>query len=684
MRHNAPVTRFRPLAPALLLALFAAWGGTLAGGATFGGSVAAMGALLGVLAWIGTPWRDPLGLGVGGRWIPHFLWIATAMSAAVSMVPRAGLVGVLLLPAFLGLPGAVARCWRGEAERRVGLRVLAGVVAAVSLWALLDRFLLGAPRAAMPLGHHNLLAACLVPLLPLALLPVRERGAGRFLGIAAGGLGVGAVVASGSLTGAAGLGVAALVIVVLGEVRVRTRKWLWIIPVAAVLALLLTLQAPRLLRIVRGEDSSARARAVYFEAGKEGFLARPFLGQGPGSVPWTASLFLDPAPGVNNWGEAVGELHSLPVQIAYELGACGLLLTLALAGLFAVRRLGEIRILAGVGDPGLVRAALGGLAGGAVALLGTAALPVLALPLSLAIAAGAALAGRGWETLEAGSRAVARGYVAVAALALAPLLAAHFLYERAFAAELAGHRAMARERLAEAVRLDPAFPLYRIRLALLEESGEPARRVAAEMARRAAEDGQGVELLWTVAGILGQVADRPWAPAALQTACSLDPLSPLPPWFGMLADPGSPAAPRRGAHAVLADPRLAAAVLWEKHPALLPRVLGEVERWPGIDPVWRRTLLATVPSPLGATGGREWLALGIDVDPRESVSLFTFRRRPWPAEWPVVAIGSAALDHLRSAPATSLPGTPETAFDPSVCIVGSPGASPPARVLQSP
>jgi hypothetical protein len=645
-----------------------------------------MGALLGVLAWVGTPWRDPLGLGAGGRWLPHLLWIATAASAAVSTVPRAGIVGVLLLPAFLGLPGAVARCWRGERGRRVGLRALAGVVAAVSLWALIDRFLLGAPRAAMPLGHHNLLAACLVPLLPLALLPVRERGVGRFLGIAAGGLGVVAVVASGSLTGAAGVGVAALVVA--GEaVRVRRRGWLWIIPITAILALLLTLQAPRLLRLLRGEDTSARARAVYFEAGREGFLARPLLGQGPGSVPWTASLFLDPAPGVNNWGEAVGELHSLPVQIAYELGSCGLLLALGLAGLFAARRLGEMRTvsdLGGVGDVGLVRAALGGLAGGAVALLGTAALPVLALPLSLAIVAGAALAGRGWETLEAGSLAVARGYVAVAALALAPLLAAHALYERALAAEVAGRRVVARERLAEAVRLDPAFPLYRMRLALLQETGEPARRAAAEMARRAAEDGHGILVLWTVAGILGQVADRPWAPAALQAACSLDPLSPLPPWFGMLADPAAAAAPRRGAHAVLADPRLAAAVLWAEHPTLLPRVLGEVERWPGIDPVWRRTLLETVPSPLGAAGGREWLALSIDVDPRESVSLFTFHRRPWPAQWPVVALGSLALDHLRSAPATSLPDTPEAAFDPSVCTGGAPRASRPARVLQSP
>ncbi|HBL30110.1 MAG TPA: hypothetical protein DD490_25010, partial [Acidobacteria bacterium] len=50
-------------APALLLALSAAWCGTLAGGATAAGSVTLALALLGLVAWRGTPWRDPLRLG---------------------------------------------------------------------------------------------------------------------------------------------------------------------------------------------------------------------------------------------------------------------------------------------------------------------------------------------------------------------------------------------------------------------------------------------------------------------------------------------------------------------------------------------------------------------------------------------------------------------------------------------
>jgi len=71
--------------------------------------------------------------------------------------------------------------------------------------------------------------------------------------------------------------------------------------------------------------------------------------------------------------------------MAYELGAPGLLLALATAGWFAVRRLKERR---GTADPGLLLAALCGLAGAAVALLGTASLAVTALPLALAVAAG--------------------------------------------------------------------------------------------------------------------------------------------------------------------------------------------------------------------------------------------------------------------------------------------------------
>ena len=101
------------LVPSLLLALFGAWCGTFAWGATWQGSAAAALSLLGVLAWAGSPWRDPLRLGATGRFLPAALWIAVAASAWASPAPRAGWQAVVLLPAFLAFPGTVNRCWRG-------------------------------------------------------------------------------------------------------------------------------------------------------------------------------------------------------------------------------------------------------------------------------------------------------------------------------------------------------------------------------------------------------------------------------------------------------------------------------------------------------------------------------------------------------------------------------------------
>ncbi len=643
--------------PALLLVFTAAWCGTQDGGATFAGSATAAASLLAVLVWKGCSWRDPLRLGRAGRWLLPALWVAAALSAWASPVPRAGLGGLILLPAFFGLPDAIARCWPGEAQRRQGIRAVSGLVGAIALWALLGVILGDTPRAALPLGHHNLLAAWLVITLPLAVLPARERGPWRLLGIGSGLLGIAAVLASRSL-----LGGAALAVEVVGAAFIlRRRSWgrALLGVVALSLVLVLVLQGPRLLRIAAGEDSSSQARAVYAEAGWRGFLARPLVGWGPGSAGWTAALFLAPRPGVNPWGEAVGELHSLPLQLAYELGLAGLLPALGAVGLFLRRRFRERREAA---DPALLAAGLLGLAGAAIAALGTAALHVLALPVAAAVAAGACLAARSGDA--AGESAVpVRVYALAAVLALAPLLAAQRSYDRAVAADLSGDRDQARQALAQAVRLDPAFPLYRMRLALLRGTE------AAELARRAAEDGHAVAAAWTVAGILGEAEGRPWAPAALQTACSLDPLAPFPPFYRMLADPAAPEAARHGAHALLAEPRLAAAVFWKRHPDLFTRALEEVRTWPGVDPGWKEALLASAPAPgmPGDEGERARLALEIDAERSTSLSLFLFHRRPWPAQWPLVAVARGALERLDLPAATALATTAPSAFTAFVC-----------------
>ncbi|HYO12368.1 MAG TPA: O-antigen ligase family protein [Thermoanaerobaculia bacterium] len=641
------------LVPPLLLALFGAWCGTFAGGATAWGSASGLAALLAALLWIASPWRDPLRLGASGSLLPLALWIAAAASTGGSPVPRAGVLGVLLFPVFLWLPGAVERCWKSRDDRRQGLRAVALVTAGISAWALIDWLGPGAPRPAMPLGQHTLLAAWLVLVLPLAVLPAREAGPWRLAGLAAAGLGAVTVLLTRSLAGTAALAAEA----VFGMVwlaRTRGGRWKGIAGGLVLLALAgAAVQAPRLARIATGEDPSAQARSVYFEAGWEGLLARPVLGWGPGSAAWTVHAFLDPVPGVSPPGEAVGELHSLPLQIAYELGGTGLLLAAAVVGLFFLRRRAELRTSR---DPALLACGLLGLVGGAVASLGSGAVAVTALPLAAAVVAGAALAAAeretGWEPALP-----VRIYAVTAALALLPAELARWRYDRALAAETKGRRAVAREELASALRLDPAFPLYRMRLALFEE-----RETAARLGLRAAEDGGAVPVLWTAAGLLGFSAQSPWAGEALDRACALAPFDPFPPFYRMLSASGGGAAPVYGAHALLAEPRLLTATSWT--PQLLGLSLEMVRRWPGVDPGWKEALLAAASVPVPSRG--PFVRLGLEIDTADtlrgqSLSLPVFRRRPWPARWPLVRVRQVLVP-LDLPPATTLRATAPDAF----------------------
>jgi hypothetical protein len=418
---------------------------------------------------------------------------------------------------------------------------------------------------------------------------------------------------------------------------------------------LAALQAPRLVRIVSGEDSSTRARASYLEAGWNGFLVRPLLGWGPGSAAWTVSSFRVPVPGVNPWGEAVGDLHSLPVHLGYELGATGLLLASAVFVLFVLRRLRERREIR---DPLPRLCALLGLLGAAVASLANASVAVSALPLAVAVVAGVALVGGG-ESSKLGSALPVRVYALLAALALLPLELARWHYDRA----ATGSPDRARAEVARAVELDPLFPLYRMRLALLQGS--------ASEARRAAENGGAVSVLWTVAGVLGSSARLPWTGEALERACVLDPLDPFPPFYRMLLRQPEERAVIHGAHALMAEPRLAAAVFWEVHGNLLSGSLEAVRCWPGVDPGWKEGLIA---SSLHSTEGRGdgptgWLALEIDTVPALSLSLPVFRRRPWPMQWPLVRVRQDLVDDLALPPATALPGTSVFAFTAEVCHV---------------
>jgi hypothetical protein len=711
------------LVPPLLAALYAAWCGNLLGGATAAGSTSALVALLLTLAFFAGPWRDPLRLGRLGWLAPLGLWLAVAASAALSAVPRAGLEAVVLLPAYLSLPGAVARCWAGETARRRGARALAAAIALVAAWALAagNGWVGGGPKSAVaatgqraalafdaalaPLGHPTLLATWLATLLPLALLPLREKTGWRWLGGGAGALGVAAVLAGRSLAGAMALAAEALLAAswfagqrAAAALRRRSR-WRLVGALALLGAALAAIQLPRLARIGVWHDPSALARAVYFRAGWQGWRERPWLGWGPGSAPWTDAWFLAPRPGLNPWGEAVGELHSLPVHLAYETGAVGLALALATSGAFLRRRWLERR---SASDPWLLAAGCLGLAGAGVSWLATAAMAVTALPLALAIAAGAALAGgraaeagaatgaprevgaglssgaerrptrlwaprrTAWDRRRLSPPACLYGLAAAAAL-VAPEMA-RWHYDRAVVAAETGWRPAAISELATAVRLDPSFPLYGMRLAILEDGGS-AERHAAALALSAARHGWGVGVLWLVAGILGEDEGEVWAQAALEQSCVLDPLSPFPPFYLMAAAPDAAAAPRLGARALLAEPRLMAATFWEGREPLFRRALEEVRRWPGVDAGWKLALLRAAPAPAARRGPLVRQALIIDTGflTQGSFSLALFRRLHWPARWPLVKLRESLLVPLDMPPATSLRSTDGAAFETRSC-----------------
>lgn len=659
------------LVPALLLALTAGWCGTFFGGATAFGSAGFLGLLLLVLFAVGAPWQDPLRLGGLGSPLPLALWAAVALSQVSSPLPRAGRVAVVLLPAFLWLPGVIERCWPWRDERRHGLRAVSAVVGGIAAWAVLDAIAHGG-RTAVPLGHHNLLAAWMVTLLPLAWLPAlpgREEGPWRWLGWGSAVLAGAAVLASRSWLGAFALalqGTAALILMSRAAPAAASsgkRRWLPALGPLA-LAALIAIGLPRAGRILSGADPSAQARSVYAEAALEGFQARPLQGWGPGTAPWTSALFLDPRPGVNPWGEAVGEFHSLPLHLLYEIGGAGLLLALLTGLLFCGERWAE---RAQARDRPLLLAALLGLAGAGVMALGSGALAVTALPVAVAVVAGAALAALPERELDL--TFPVRIYALLAGFALFPLVLAQGFYDRAVFLAAADAPARAAAALSRARDLDPEHPLYRMRLALLQAGQMPpgeARRAAARLARDAAEDSGAVPVFWLMAGVLGQTAGEPWAAPVLETACALDPLNALPAWYLSLARPSGEEAARAAGLALLAEPRLLAANAWERRPERLEPALEQVRRWPGVDAGWKEALVAASGrvERRGATG---FLQLELDTVPALAPSLHTFRRRPWPAQWPLVEVREAAARRLELPPATTLPATSPAAVEAAGC-----------------
>lgn len=635
------------LFPALLVGLFAIWSGTFHGGAAWTGALAGDVAVVAFALAAAPRWRDPLELGRGGEVLLWALLAAIGASTVASPTPRAGLESLAVLPAFLLAPAAVERSWRTPERRRLGGRALTSVVVVVAAWALVEAVRGGDWRAAAPIGHHGALATWILLVLPFAVVTARESGPWRAVGIVAALAATAAVLATRSLVGAG------LLLVEAGMLFPRRRaRWWALLGVAALAA---AANAPRLIAIVAGSDPSIAARRAYLTAGWAGLRARPALGWGPGSTGWTVGEHLQPAPGRNPPGEVVSYLHFLPLDLAYQLGVAGALLAAAVIAAFFVARRGE---RAAADDPRLFDASMAALAAGLAALCVSGFQPLPAATMAAAVAAGAALASTTTrraavsDRARRSRRAMVLLYGAIALGVLAPVRRAQRLYDQARTAPRPF------ELLAGATALDGSFPLYTARRAwATDQSAAPPMETAtrgadesraAGEALRAAERAPGVAALWLAAGLLGADAGTSWAQAALGRACDLDPLGAMAPFRLMTLAPGAHAAAVAGARALLAEPRLAAALEWEGRGALYQSAIDEISAWPGVASSWRFktvSVLASLPPPRGDSTSP--FTLELDGEAQTSLSLFVFRRLPWPTR-----LGSIEIDRDRLRPIT--------------------------------
>lgn len=671
------------LAVVSALAVMVFHAGTFHRGAT-AFSLAAGAALLLVFAFLGRrSFLDPLAVG-GGAWpwwpaVPGALWLIVLLSWIQSPVGRAGEAVVLfLLPAAWAAAG-IGRLLGSEAAVRTALAGCAVVGVAASTWALAMQPLHEQGRAALPIGHHNQLALVLVAILPPAVLgawraagPDRRRlrlGATLFVAAVL----VWTVAATGSMSGLTALVVQAVAAAAWILWRSRGRRLL--VPLAALLALAaglalatawagsrLDVPGPlgRLGAVLRLEDPSLLARRTYAEAAASGFADRPLLGWGPGSTSWTLANHWRPAPGVHPPGEVVTDAHSLLAQAPYELGIAASVLLLLLAARYGRVRLGELSDPR-ARDPELLAAALLGLTGAAVCLVFGVFAVVTAVPavliLNLGLMAATRPASADGDPLDSLPAWWRRGLQMTFAAWF--VVALGWTWQRTSSARsyelaVAGGGT---DLLRMAAASDPSFPLYQARFDPWAAAG------AAD----------GLAPLWLLAGV-EQGIDTGRRRLALERACDLDPLSALAPFELMRLEREAGAAatePRvaaRAARAVLAEPLLLAAAAFEGDPDLRVEVHRRIQSWPGLPPGWLAAF-EELWFGLDWSNGSEGPpldVLSVDADgrPAVSLSLFAFRRPPWPLSVGAVPLRSHRLDFVVAHDLPAVTRLPETAPEP--------------------
>ncbi len=532
----------------------------------------------------------------------------------------------------------------------IGVALIGGV-------ALLGWAQSAGARIEAPLGRRDLVALVLAVATPIAARGMLLGRPHRELAAAATLLGGGALLATRAPWPLLGFAVAAL----LGARALERGREL----LAGLALVAIGLAVPGIERLATGADAEARMVRAAAATSWRGFVARPLLGWGPGTMAWNDAIFRAPTPGLTGNGLPPAVETPAPLRLLYETGTAG-----AIAWLLVVAALLRARWRDG-GEATAGWAAAGALIAALVASLGGLASASALWAVMAALAAGAAMAeiaeiaesvpvaapapGRDLLTLLAGL-----AYVATAVFFLLPLALAQRDYERAAGA---GEVETQRAAIESAARRDPAFPLYAARAAWLP--GPPAAE-RAERAWRAAERGSAVAALWLRAGWLAfEAGNHRAVRLALERALRLDPFAAAPP-FLVFVDSNEQSIDC-AARALVAEPRLLAAVDWRRWPRARLKAVAVVARWPGIDEAWRREFVAqaAASAPVGEAGV-DWVTR-LDAGPSSAVSSRIFGRRPWPAELARIRLDRDAAAKVKLAPAWTLPATEPRAFPLTSC-----------------
>ncbi len=298
--------------------------------------------------------------------------------ARATLTPYPRFAGPAVFAVIAGVAATVVAAHHFAASsqvRRQAAITIALLGGGVSAYALYDWLLRETPRAAMPLGHHNMLGGFLCLVLPVQVLIALSAGFRKWERVgatAAAALSIVALVGSESLGSAIGIlaavpavGLAALAArwmdarrsstggmargeslnrsSVLAKGAIALAVFCAILAVSAQTGPGQRIQA-RLVHLVSGAgDRSGTERVEFAKGALAGVLAtHPLIGFGPGMTPLAFPLDLRQRVIRQAEGVAVTHLHSTPVQTTYELGIIGFVLTTLtgiLAALAMLRRL---------------------------------------------------------------------------------------------------------------------------------------------------------------------------------------------------------------------------------------------------------------------------------------------------------------------------------------------------------